>query len=241
MRTPHRYAVLWPYCHRLHDLLVLFATQVARSLRIRSRYLAMLTGEARRTQAQLHAQRPEAATSGCMPIRDCRQSVECTQIPILPMRTARSRWQPKAQPVDHGTGRARIRRSVALLLTTLLGIHTMDRRHCEAARRQQACDRWGSLLRSHARRGRKFGPKQPPHRLHAPARGPQAQGGARRGPHWRSSFRCRSAVCHPTLSTKCEKNAKVCRDSNPRLVCQKVTTYLSDQTRSHLNMRLLFG
>ena len=41
------------------------------------------------------------------------------------------------------------------LLTTLLGIHTMDRRHCEAARRQQACDRWGSLLRSHARRGRK--------------------------------------------------------------------------------------
>ena len=82
LRTPHRYAVLWPYCHRLHDLLVLFATQVARSLRIRSRYLAMLTGEARRTQAQLHAQRPEA-TSGCMPIRDCRQSVECTQIPFF--------------------------------------------------------------------------------------------------------------------------------------------------------------
>ena len=51
----------------------------------------------------------------------------------------------------------------------------------------------------------KFRQKQPPHRLHAPARGPQAQGGARRGPHWRSSFRCRSAVCHPTLSTKCEK------------------------------------
>lgn len=90
LRTPHRYAVLWPYCHRLHDLLVLFAMQVARSLRIRSRYLAMLTGEARRTQAQLHAQRPEA-TSGCMPRRACCQSVECTQIPILPMRTARSR------------------------------------------------------------------------------------------------------------------------------------------------------
>ena len=40
---------------RLHDLLVLFAMQVARSLRIRSRYLAMPAGKARRTQAQLHA------------------------------------------------------------------------------------------------------------------------------------------------------------------------------------------
>ncbi len=35
-------------------------------------------------------QRSEA-TSACMPIRACCQSEECTQIPILPMRTARSR------------------------------------------------------------------------------------------------------------------------------------------------------
>ena len=105
------------------------------------------------------------------------------------------------------------------LLTTLLGIHTMDRRHCEAARRQQARVTAGGPSFDRTRAGaEKFGPKQPPHRLHAPARGPQAQGGARRGPHWRSSFRCRSAVCHPTLSTKCEK-CGVCRDSNPRLVC----------------------
>ena len=93
------------------------------------------------------------------------------------------------------------------LLTTLLGIHTMDRRHCEAARRQQArVTAGGPSFDDRTRAGaEKFGPNQPPHRLHAPARSPQAQGGARRGPHWRSSFRCRSAVCHPTLSTKCEK------------------------------------
>ena len=40
---------------RIHDLVVFFAMQVARSLRIRSRYLAMPAGKARRTQAQLHA------------------------------------------------------------------------------------------------------------------------------------------------------------------------------------------
>ena len=110
------------------------------------------------------------------------------------------------------------------LLTTLLGIHTMDRRHCEAARRQQARVTAGGPSFDRTRAGaEKFGPKQPPHRLHAPARSPQAQGGARRGPHWRSSFRCRSAVCHPTLSTKCKKGVQkrcvACQDSNPRQVC----------------------
>ena len=81
LRIPHRYAVLWPYCHILHDLLVLFAMQVARSLRIRSRYLAMPAGKARRSKRSC-TQRPEA-TSGCMPIRACCQSVECTQIPVI--------------------------------------------------------------------------------------------------------------------------------------------------------------
>ena len=177
--------------------------QVARSLRIRSRYLAMPAGKARRTQAQLHA-----ATRG-----NVRLHADTSLLPERRMYAnphSSDAHSPKQMTAVSTACRPRHRQSPnseerSTLLTTLLGIHTMDRRHCEAARRQQACDRWGSLLRSHARRGRKFGPKQPPHRLHAPARGPQAQGGARRGPHWRSSFRCRSAVCHPTLSTKCEK------------------------------------
>ena len=48
------------------------------------------------------------------------------------------------------------------LLTTLLGMHTMARRHCEAARRQQARLTAGGPS-SHARRGRKVWAK-PPHR-----------------------------------------------------------------------------
>ena len=117
------------------------------------------------------------------------------------------------------------------LLTTLLGIHTMDRRHCEAARRQQARVTAGGPSFDRTRAGaEKFGPKQPPHRLHAPARSPQAQGGARRGPHWRSSFRCRSAVCHPTLSTKCKKVCDMCR-FEPTSGVLIIITYLLDQTR----------
>ena len=111
LRTPHRYAVLWPYCHRLHHLLVPFATQVARSVRIRSRCLAIPTGKGYRRKRSC-TQRPET-TSGCMPIRACCQSAGCPQIPLLPMRTARGERQPKCS-MSTGTGRARMRRSVAL-------------------------------------------------------------------------------------------------------------------------------
>jgi hypothetical protein len=168
--------------------------QVAHSLRIRSRYLAMPAGKARRTQAQL-TQRPEAA-SGFMPIRACNQSVECAQIPILPMRKGRPhRQSPNAE--ERST-----------LLTTLLGMHTMARRHFEATRRQQARVTAGGPS-SHARRGRKVWAK--PHHtalICASAQSPRAQGGARRGLHWRSSFRCRSLRCAAALNTVC-KNARM--------------------------------
>jgi len=51
--------------------------QVARSVRIRSRCLAMPTGKARRLKRSC-TQRPEA-TSGSMPIRACCQSAGCPQ------------------------------------------------------------------------------------------------------------------------------------------------------------------
>jgi hypothetical protein len=148
-----------------------------------------------------------------MPIRACCQSVECTQIPILPMRTLS---QPEADDsrkhsLSTGTGRARTtaeeRRT---LLTTLLGMHTMARRHCEAARRQQArVTAGGPSFDDRTRAGaEKFGPNQPPHRLHAPARSPPRHREVPEGGlHWRSSFRCRSLRC-ATHSTIHAKNAK---------------------------------
>jgi hypothetical protein len=105
------------------------------------------------------------------------------------------------------------------LLTTLLRIHTTARRHCEAARRQQArVTAGGPSFDDRTRAGaEKFGPNQPPHRLHAPARSPprhreMPEGGL----HWRSSFRCRSLRC-ATHSTIHAKNAKSVfhRESNP--------------------------
>ena len=115
------------------------------------------------------------------------------------------------------------------LLTTLLGIHTMNRRHCEAARRQQACDRWGSILRSHARRGRKVWAKPATTPLAcASAQSPQAQGGARRGPHWRSSFRCRSLRCATHSTIHAARNAKKCDfkgvEPTPRVIKVKPPT-----------------
>ena len=103
------------------------------------------------------------------------------------------------------------------LLTTLLGIHTMDRRHCEAARRQQACDRWGSILRSHARRGRKVWAKA--------ATTPLACASAQTPGTGRCQKRAALAVFIPL--PKCGvpphteykmRKMRVCRDSNPRLV-----------------------
>jgi hypothetical protein len=105
------------------------------------------------------------------------------------------------------------------LLTTLLRIHTTARRHCEAARRQQArVTAGGPSFDDRTRAGaEKFGPNQPPHRLHAPARSPPRHREVPEGGlHWRSSFRCRSLRC-ATHSTIHAKNAKsVFRgESNP--------------------------
>ena len=193
--------------------------QVARSLRIRSRYLAMPAGKARRTQAQLHA-----ATRG-----NVRLHADTSLLPERSMYAnphSSDAHSPKQMTAVSTACRPRHRQSPnseerSTLLTTLLGMHTMARRHCEAARRQQARVTAGGPSFDRTRAGaEKFGPNQPPHRLHAPARSPQAQGGARRGPRWRSSFRCRSAVCHLTLSTICEKCEGVtCPDSNLRLGC----------------------
>ena len=172
--------------------------QVARSLRIRSRNLAMPAGKARRTQAQLHAATRGSvrfhADTSLQPDRRMYANPHSSDAQSPKQMTAVStacrphRQSPNAE--DRST-----------LLTTLLGMHTMARRHCEAARRQQARVTAGGPSFDRTRAGaEKFGPNQPPHRLHAPARSPQAQGGARRGPRWRSSFRCRSAGCHLTLS-----------------------------------------
>jgi hypothetical protein len=126
-----------------------------------------------------------------------------------------------------------LRRSVALskLLTTLLGMHTIARRHCEAARRQQARVTAGGQSFDCTRAGaEKFGPNQPPHRLHAPARSPQAQGGARRRPRWRSSFRCRSAGRGvPPHTVQYAKNAKVWH--------LQIRTYVSGVKKSYLSIR----
>ena len=96
------------------------------------------------------------------------------------------------------------------MLTTLLRIHTTARRHCEAARRQQArVTAGGPSFDDRTRAGaEKFGPNQPPHRLHAPARSPPRHREVPEGGrHWRSSFRCRSLRC-ATHSTAHAKNAK---------------------------------
>ena len=105
------------------------------------------------------------------------------------------------------------------MLTTLLRIHTTARRHCEAARRQQArVTAGGPSFDDRTRAGaEKFGPNQPPHRLHAPARSPPRHREVPEGGlHWRSSFRCRSLRC-ATHSTIHAKNAKSVfhRESNP--------------------------
>ena len=175
---------------RFHDLVVFFAMQVARSLRIRSRNLAMPAGKARRTQAQLHA-----ATRGNVRLHaDTSLLLERSMYANPHSSDAHSPKQMTAvkHSLSTGTGRARATAEErSTLLTTLLGMHTMARRHCEAARRQQARVTAGGPSFDCTRAGaEKFGPNQPPHRLHAPARSPQTQGGARRGPRWRSSFRC---------------------------------------------------
>ena len=105
------------------------------------------------------------------------------------------------------------------MLTTLLRIHTTARRHCEAARRQQArVTAGGPSFDDRTRAGaEKFGPNQPPRRLHAPERSPPRHREVPEGGlHWRSSFRCRSLRC-ATHSTIHAKNAKSVfhRESNP--------------------------
>ena len=177
--------------------------QVARSLRIRSRNLAMPAGKARRTQAQLHAAtrgnvRLHADTS-LLPERSMYANPHSSDAHSPKQMTAVStacrphRQSPNAE--ERST-----------LQTTLLGMHTMARRHCKAARRQQARVTAGGPS-SHARRGRKVWAK--PHHaamICASAQSPRAQGGARRGLHWRSSFRCRRLRCAAKHSTVC-KNA----------------------------------
>ena len=173
---------------RFHDLVVFFAMQVARSLRVRSRYLAMPAGKARRTQAQLHA----AARGSVRFHADMSLQPERRMYAYPHFSDAQSPKQMTAVSTacrPHRQSPNAEERST--LRTTLLGMHTMARRHCEAARRQQARVTAGGQSFDRTRAGaEKFGPNQPPHRLHAPARSPQAQGGARRGPRWRSSFRC---------------------------------------------------
>ena len=156
---------------RLHDLLVLFAMQVARSLRIRSRYLAMPAGKARRTQAQLHAAtrgnvRLHADTS-LLPERSMYANPHSSDAHSPKQMTAASTAFRPAPAERNAEERS-------TLLTTLLRIHTTARRHCEAARRQQArVTAGGPSFDDRTRAGaEKFGPNQPPHRLHAPARSP---------------------------------------------------------------------
>ena len=136
---------------RLHDLLVLLAMQVARSLRIRSRYLAMPAGKARRTQAQL-----QAATRGSVRFHaDTSLQPERRMYANPHSSDAQSPKQMTAVSTacrPHRQSPNAEERST--LLTTLLGMHTMARRHCEAARRQQARVTAGGPS-SHARRGRK--------------------------------------------------------------------------------------
>lgn len=128
------------------------------------------------------------------------------------------------------------------MLTTLLGMHTMARRHCEAARRQQARVTAGGPSFDRTRAGaEKFGPNQPPHRLHAPARSPQAQGGARRGPALAVFIPLpKLAVCH-TQYNSCEKCEKcVSQRIEPTASCTKSvrSTYW---TKTILDTRKLSG
>ena len=124
--------------------------QVARSLRIRSRYLAMPAGKARRTQAQLHA-----ATRGSVRFHaDMSLQPERRMYAYPHFSDAQSPKQMTAVSTacrPHRQSPNAEERST--LLTTLLGMHTMARRHCEAARRQQARVTAGGPS-SHARRGR---------------------------------------------------------------------------------------
>jgi hypothetical protein len=139
---------------RFHDLVVFFAMQVARSLRIRSRHLAMPAGKARRTQAQLHAATRGSvrfhADMSLQPGRRMYANAHSSDAQSPKQMTAVStacrphRQSPNAE--ERST-----------LLTTLLGMHTMARRHCEAARRQQA--RVTAGVHPHTRAGaKKFGP-----------------------------------------------------------------------------------
>ncbi len=112
------------------------------------------------------------------------------------------------------------------MLTTLLGMHTMARRHCEAARRQQArVTAGGPSFDDCTRAGaEKFGPNQPPHRLHAPARSPLGTGRCQKGAALAIFIPLpKLAVCHLTEYEKCEKCGLNKDDSNPSFVCEKET------------------
>ncbi len=144
---------------RIHDLVVFFAMQVARGLRIRSRYPAMPAGKARtsRTQAQLHAAtrgsvrfhadmslQPERRMYAYPHFSDAQSPKQMTAVSTA---CRPHRQSPCAEDSERST-----------LQTTLLGMHTVARRHCEAARRQQARVTAGGLS-SHVRAGaEKFGP-----------------------------------------------------------------------------------
>ncbi len=118
------------------------------------------------------------------------------------------------------------------MLTTLLGMHTMARRHCEAARRQQARVTAGGPSFDRTRAGaEKFGPNQPPHRLHAPARSPPGhrevrEGGCTGGPH-SAAEAC--GVPRPTQYSmhKCEH---VCIRIRTHVWWVKTKHYRFDQT-----------
>ena len=119
------------------------------------------------------------------------------------------------------------------LLTTLLGIHTMDRRHCEAARRQQACDRWGSLLRSHARRGRKVWAKAATTPLAcASARSP-GTGGCQKRAALAVFIPLPKCGVPPHTEYKMRK-IKVCVEIRTHVWCvKKLSSYLLDQKVRH--------
>ena len=110
------------------------------------------------------------------------------------------------------------------MLTTLLRIHTTARRHCEAARRQQArVTAGGPSFDDRTRAGaEKFGPNQPPHRLHAPARSPprhrEVPEGGRTGGLHSAAEAC--GVPHTVqLMRKMQKSVVSCRvEPTPRVL-----------------------
>jgi hypothetical protein len=115
------------------------------------------------------------------------------------------------------------------LQTTLLGMHTMARRHCEAARRQQARVTAGGPS-SHARRGRKVW-AEPHHAamilVCASAQSPQGQGGARRGPALAVFIPLpKPAVCRHTQYAKCED------------VCIRIRTHVWCVKKNHLSISI---